>query len=147
MGGCLAISNLIEKRLMPGNFFDSNVILYLTSADSRKADRAEELMLEGGTINVLVLNEIASVARRKMAMSWRETGHFLSTIRDLLRVESVTIETHEGGLAIAERYRLSVYDGMIAAAAILAECYTLFSEDLQNGLRIGRRLRVANPFG
>jgi predicted nucleic acid-binding protein len=47
---------------------------------------------------------------------------------------------------LAERYALSLYDAMIAAAALHANCGTLWSEDMQHGLVIERRLRVANPF-
>jgi predicted nucleic acid-binding protein len=79
-------------------------------------------------------------------MSWPETRTFLSTIRELLNVESVTIATHETGIDLAEQYGLSVSDGMIAAAALSANCDTLFSEDLQDGLLIRGRLRIINPF-
>jgi predicted nucleic acid-binding protein len=131
---------------MPGSFLDSNIILYLASGQQAKADRAEELVASGGTISVQVLNEIAHVARRKMGMSWVETRDFLSMVRSLLKVEPVTIEIHDAGTRLAEVYRLSVYDAMIASAALLAECDTLFSEDLQDGLLINGRLRVVNPF-
>ena len=131
---------------MPGNFLDSNVILYLASRQEAKADRAEELIANGGTISVQVLNEIANVSRRKMRMSSVETRVFLSMVRDLLKVEPVTIEMHEAGIDLAERYGLSVYDAMIASAALLTECDTLFTEDFQDGLLVGGRLRVVNPF-
>jgi len=131
---------------MPGSFLDSNVILYLASGQEAKADRAEELVASGGTISVQVLNEIANVSRRKMGMSWAETRNFLSIVRALLKVEPVTIEMHEAGVDLAERYGLSVYDAMIASAALLADCDTLFSEDLQSGLLVNGRLRVVNPF-
>jgi len=49
-------------------FFDTNVVLYLISGDSIKADRAEELIGAGGVISVQVLNEFASVASRKNSM-------------------------------------------------------------------------------
>ena len=131
---------------MPGNFLDSNVILYLASRQQAKADRAEELIATGGTISVQVLNEIVNVSRRKMRMSWDETRDFLSMVRGLLKVEPVTIEMHKAGIDLAERYGLSVYDAMIASAALLAECDTLFTEDLQDGLLVSGRLRVVNPF-
>ena len=131
---------------MPGSFLDSNVILYLASGQPAKADRAEELVASGGTISVQVLNEIANVARRKMGMSWAETRDFLSMVRGLFKVEPVTLEIHDAGVHLAERYRLSVYDAMIASAALLAECDTLFLEDLQDGLLVKGRLRVVNPF-
>lgn len=57
-----------------------------------------------------------------------------------------TLATHEAGVALARRYQLSVYDAMIAAAALEAGCTTLLSEDFSAGRRFGGRLRVRNPF-
>ena len=131
---------------MPGNFFDTNVLLYLASGDPAKADRAEQLVGDGGTISVQVLNEITNVARRKMAMSWAETHAFLSTIRALLPAQPITIDTHDTGLRLAERYRLSIYDAMIAASALHADCDTLWSEDMQDGMVLDGGLSIVNPF-
>jgi len=131
---------------MPGSFLDSNIVLYLASEDLLKADRAQELVAEGGTISVQVLNEIANISRRKMGLSWAETRNFLLMIRGLLKVEPITIEIHDVGISLAERYQLSVYDSMIVSAALSAECDALLSEDLQDGLLINGRLRVLNPF-
>lgn len=132
---------------MPGSFVDTNVLAYLISADTAKADRARSVVDAGGTISVQVLNELANVCRRKARMSWPETQAFLSTLRDLLTVVPVTVEVHEAGLALAERFGLSIYDAMIAAAALQADCERLWSEDMQDGMQIGRRLRLENPFG
>lgn len=131
---------------MPGSFFDSNVLLYIASADKAKADRAERLVAEGGTISVQVLNEIGNVARRKMTLSWDETRAFLSMVRALLPVEPLTTALHDTGLAMAERYGFSIYDAMIVAAALQADCETLWSEDMQHGLIVEGRLRIADPF-
>jgi predicted nucleic acid-binding protein len=131
---------------MPGNFFDTNVLVYLASGDPVKAGQAEKVIGEGGAISVQVLNELANVARRKMQLSWIDTRAFLSMIRGLLRIDAITIEIHESGLALAERYGLSTYDAMIAASALHAGCDTLWSEDMQDGLVIGRMLRIVNPF-
>jgi predicted nucleic acid-binding protein len=131
---------------MPGSFFDTNVLVYLASGDLLKANRAEEVIGAGGTISVQVLNELTNVARRKMRMSWPETGAFLSMLRDLLTVRPLTVETHEAGLALAERYNFSTYDAMIASSAIEAGCDTLWSEDMQHGMAIEEGLRIFNPF-
>jgi predicted nucleic acid-binding protein len=87
-----------------------------------------------------------NVARRKMRLSWQETRRFLSLFRDLLMVQPITVAIHEAGLALAERYTLSVYDAMIVASALDAGCDTLWSEDMQHGMVFGDRLRVINPF-
>jgi predicted nucleic acid-binding protein len=131
---------------MSGNFFDSNVLLYATSLDHIKADRVRVLLDSGGTISVQVLNEIAHVALRKFRMSWTDTKSFLSTISDLLTVEPLTADTHATGLRLAERYGFAIYDSMIVAAALAADCGTLWSEDMQDGLLVDHRLRIVNPF-
>jgi predicted nucleic acid-binding protein len=131
---------------MPANFFDTNVLVYLASGDAAKADRAEAAISAGGAISVQVLNELANVARRKMQMSWADTHALLTTLRSLLTVHPLTLETHETGLRLAERYGLSIYDAMIAAAAIEADCDTLWSDDMQHGLVVDEGLRIANPF-
>jgi predicted nucleic acid-binding protein len=131
---------------MPADFFDTNVLVYLASGDPAKADRAEKLIGTGGEISVQVLNELANVARRKMQISWTETHAFLNMIRDVLTVHSLTVETHEAGLRLAEKYRLSIYDAMIVASALQAGCETLWSEDMKHGLAIDGVLRIRNPF-
>jgi predicted nucleic acid-binding protein len=67
-------------------------------------------------------------------------------LRDLLTVHPLTVEAHETGLRIAERYGLSIYDAMIAASALHAGCDTLWSEDMQHGLALKEGLRISNPF-
>ncbi|MBV8106806.1 MAG: PIN domain-containing protein [Hyphomicrobiales bacterium] len=131
---------------MSGDFFDTNVLLHLLSEDAEKADRAERVVRGGGRISVQVLNEAASVMRRRLRMSRRETREFLTLIRSLLDVAPVTLDTHDLGLEFAERYGLSIYDSMIAAAAALSGSARLWSQDMQHGIRIGERLRVENPF-
>ena len=127
-------------------FFDSNVLLYLLSGDGAKADKAEALIGQGGHISVQVLNEFASIATRKLQMSHAEVREVLAPIRSICAVNPLTEETHDLGLQIAERYQLAIYDAMIAAAALVAGCKTLFSEDLQDGQMIERTLRIRNPF-
>ncbi len=127
-------------------FVDSNVALYLLYANEKKANRAETVIGNGVTISVQVLNEVANVSRRKLKMSWSETNELLNGLRAVCKIEPLTIETHTRGLAVAERYGLSLYDAMIVAAALLAGCNTLFSEDRQDGLKINRRPQIRNPF-
>lgn len=131
---------------MSSTFFDTNVLLYLLSADAAKADRAEALLAAGGCLSVQVLNEFASVARRKMRMPWSEIAETLTTIRAVCDVVPITVETHERALALAARNRLEFYDALIVAAALLAGCDTLYTEDLQAGAKIERRLAIRNPF-
>jgi len=127
-------------------FIDSNVLIYLLSAEDGKADQAEAVMQKGGLISVQVLNEVANVARRKLAMSWEEINEILTLIRMLCPAEPLTVEIHDKGMSIAERFGLSIYDAMIVATALIGGCNTLYSEDMQDGLLIDNQLRICNPF-
>jgi predicted nucleic acid-binding protein len=131
---------------MPGSFFDTNVLVYIASGDPAKADRAEAAVAAGGAISVQVLNEFTNVARRKMRLSWAETHAFLTLLRGLLTVHPLTVEMHDTGLKLAEEYGLSIYDAMIAASALHADCDVLWSEDMQHDMTLGAGLRIANPF-
>ena len=131
---------------MPGSFFDTNVLIYIASGDVAKADRAEALIAGGGAISVQVLNEAASIARRKMRLSWGETDALLDGFCGLLTVHPLTLETHETGRRLAARYGFSLYDAMIVAAALRAGCATLWSEDMQHGMTLAEGLRISNPF-
>jgi predicted nucleic acid-binding protein len=130
---------------MPGDFFDSNVLLYLASNDSVKAYQAEAAIAEGGAISVQVLNEVANVAIRKMRMSFADTRMLLNTLRGLLTVHPLTVEGHDTGLRLAERFGLSTYDAMIVASALHARCERLWSQDMQHGMKV-EGLRILDPF-
>src|SRR5438105_8430484 len=127
-------------------FLDSNVVLYLLSDDARKADRAEKLLAREPRISVQVLNEVASVARRKLGMKWAEIEELLQAVRAHCAVESLTIETHDTGVRRARDLGVSFYDAMMAASALLVGCTILYSEDMHDGLIIDKRLKVRNPF-
>ncbi len=126
-------------------FFDTNVLLYLLSGDPTKAGRAEALLADGGTISVQVLNEFASVCRRKLGLELGEVQEFVETFRAVCAVVPVDLPLHEDGVAIAYRHNISVYDGLIVAAALRAGCRTLLTEHLNHGQRV-EGLVIVNPF-
>lgn len=127
-------------------FVDTNVLLYLLSADSAKAERAEQVLAGRVVLSVQVLNEFSNVARRKQRLSWAALTEALAGIRHFASVRPLTLVTHEQGLRLAERFQLGLYDAMIAAAALEAGCDTLLSEDFQPGQVFDGRLQVVNPF-
>lgn len=130
---------------MADQFFDSNVLLYLFSG-SEKAVRADALLAAGGVASVQVLNEFAWVARRKFNAPWPAILAGLTALRANLAIVPVTMEIHDTGLQLAERHNLPVFDAMILAAATIAGCETVYSEDMQDGFRVPGGPLVRNPF-
>lgn len=135
-----------KRTSVAERFVDTNVLLYLLSADAAKADRVEETLAAGVTISVQVLNEFAAVALRKLGMTVAEVRDALEPIMAICEVLPITVETHQRGLQIAERYRFSIYDAFIIAAALNAGCSTLYTEDLQDGQVIDDALTIRNSF-
>jgi predicted nucleic acid-binding protein len=127
-------------------FFDTNILLYLLSADTAKADKAEDLIAAGGCISIQVLNEFASVTSRKLGMPWKEIREVLEQVRAICGVIPLTVDIHEKALDVAQRYQLSLYDSLIVAAALDAGCKKLYSEDLQHGQVLSKTIRIVNPF-
>jgi len=56
------------------------------------------------------------------------------------------VETHADALGIAERRGYGIFDALIVASALRAGCTVLWSEDMQHGAVVEKRLRIANPF-
>ena len=126
-------------------FVDSNILLYLIDPLSAKHLRVNGLLEQRLTISVQVLNECANVARKKSGFTLEEIREFLQPIKQDCFVAPVTIETHERALQIAQETNLGVYDANIVAAAELAGCDVLYTEDLNHSQRIGR-VTICNPF-
>jgi predicted nucleic acid-binding protein len=128
-------------------FFDTNVLVYVVGQQHERTAKAEALIANGGVVSVQVLNELASVSRRKLAMSWEDIGDALAAIRVLCPSPMpLTAGTHEAGLRIAQKYGFQFYDALIAAAALEAGCATLYSEDFPDGQLIEGRVTVRNPW-
>lgn len=128
-------------------FLDTNVVLYAFGEGNSRGQKAEALLVKGGVISVQVLNEFAAVARRKLNKSWKEVRRALGILRVFCpQPAPATVKTHEAALQIAERYKYSIYDSLIIAAALAAGCNVVYSEDLQDGQVIENRLTIRNPF-
>ena len=132
---------------MPADvFFDTSVLVYMITAEDSRAAIAEGLLFAGGLVSAQVLNEFATVATRKYKMNWAETEAALVRIRFLCGpILPVTLRTHLEGVEVAKRYGYHIYDSLLIAAAVGAKCTTLYSEDMQDGQRIGE-LTIRNPF-
>jgi len=128
-------------------FFDTNILVYVVGQKDERTDTAEALLAGGGIISVQVLNELANVSRKKLRMSWEEIDEALAAVRVLCPSPlPLRIDTHDAGRRIAAKYGYSMFDGLIAASALEADCDTLYSEDLQDGQVIEGRLTIRNPF-
>lgn len=127
------------------SFFDSNVLVYLADPRSEKSMLADQLVEEGGFISVQVLNEFANAARRKLKMSPEKLAEFLDAFQNMFEVVPVTVDVHRRAMEFAFSTNFSIFDSNIIAAAELAGCDVLYTEDMNHGQRVGR-VMIRNPF-
>jgi predicted nucleic acid-binding protein len=128
---------------------DSNVLIYLFSDETTKADKADALVGGGESkpvISTQVMNEVTLVMSRKMGLSWPEIEAILDDVEVLCEVVPLTLEVHKEARRVAAHYGLRFYDACIVAFALLNACEVLYSEDMHHGKIIFDRLTVANPF-
>ena len=129
-------------------FLDTNVLIYAVSQDDPRAEVAEALLAQGAVIGVQTLNEFAAVARRKLKMNWDEIEQALAAFQTLCpNPVPINVETHEQAMGLVKQFHLNFYDALMLSAALQAGCSVLYTEDMQDGQKIGQRLIVRNPFG
>jgi predicted nucleic acid-binding protein len=127
-------------------FLDTNVLIYAFADGDPRRDMAKRLLAEGGVVSVQVLNEFASVCRRKLALDWEEIDHRISLLRVLLDEPlPLTAATHDEARRLAKDAALAFYDALIVASATEAKSPIIYSEDMQDGQRHGA-VTVTNPF-
>jgi predicted nucleic acid-binding protein len=126
-------------------FLDSNILLYTIDEDSRRTPIAKQLASADFVISVQVLNEFVNVATKKFKLKPDAIRDVLAPIRFVGDVVPLTLEAHERALEIFCTTNLGIYDSNIIAAAELSGCDVLYSEDMDDGQRIGR-VTIRNPF-
>jgi predicted nucleic acid-binding protein len=131
-------------------FVDSNVFLYaVDEANPRKQEAARNWRSElwksrRGRISFQVLGEFYVNAVRKRPTAREEAR---AEVRDLLAWNPVVADAAllERGWKLQDRYGLSYWDALIVAAAKVASCGYLLTEDLQAGQKLDG-IEVVNPF-
>ena len=133
-------------------FVDTNVLVYSRDvSEPEKHEKAKNWMASlwttrKGRLSYQVLQEFYVTVTEKLDPGLdRESAQ--RDARSFLPWRPVVLDTRvlEGAWRVQDRYRLSWWDSLIAAAAQVAGCAYLLTEDLQDDLVLGE-VRVINPF-
>ena len=127
-------------------FIDTNIVLYLVSADEVKAGVAETLLTQRPAATVQLLAELTHVCRRKFSMPWPAITALREVVEQACTIHALTHAIHRRAVMIAEADGFSIYDAQVVAAALAHDATVLWSEDLQDGRQFDGRLTVQNPF-
>jgi len=97
-------------------------------------------------ISVQVVNEFISVATGKMKLARPQINRLARVMMKRCEVVPMDADMVNEAIVLGERFQFSHWDSLIVAAALRANCATLYSEDMQHGQVIDNRLTVINPF-
>jgi len=134
-------------------FVDTNVLVYSRDAsEPEKQGQAGAWMAalwekRAGRLSFQVLQEFYVTVTAKLSPGMeREAAR--RDVQALLPWKPLPVEDRvlTGAWHIQDRYQLPFWDALIAAAAQVAGCRYLLSEDFQEGLELGN-VKVVNPFG
>lgn len=132
---------------MTARFFaDTNIPVYALDADPVRRAKALALMRQRPVISAQVVNEFLNVLTGKQRVPRDVANRYAYILLRRCEVVAVTAQVVETAIRIGERYRCSHWDALVIAAALMAGCDTLLSEDLQDGQVFEGRLTVRNPF-
>ncbi|MDD2760031.1 MAG: PIN domain-containing protein [Methylomonas sp.] len=127
-------------------FADTNIIVYAVGKDSEHRAIARRIIADGVIVSTQVINETISVLTRKQRASLAAAHEVAESLLDLCDTLPVDVQTIRKAIDLAKRYQFSHWDSLIVAAALLANCETLYSQDMQHGQTIDDRLKIVNPF-
>ncbi len=132
-------------------FLDTNIFVYAIETkgpDPHMAAIARELMRTiEPCLSAQVLGEFYAAVtspRRASPLDHEEATAWVQFWKRL-EVRAITPAEVDLALEIVGRYRIKYYDALILAAARLADCTLVFSEDLNAGQDYGGVV-VRNPF-
>ncbi len=127
-------------------FADTNIVVYAVGQDSDKRTKARQILAQGVMVSSQVINETVSVLTRKQGANITAAHEVAESLLELCEVIPVDENTIREAIRLVRRYKLSHWDSLIVAAALLTGCEKLYSQDMQHGQIFDEQLEVINPF-
>ncbi len=116
--------------------------------DSRKHEIAGEILLSGSfSISTQVINEVCNNMLKKLNFDEPSVMDFIDSCYKRYHIADITKETFLAASMVRTKYAYSYWDSMILASALVSGNNVLYSEDFQSGQKIGKELKIINPFG
>jgi predicted nucleic acid-binding protein len=129
-------------------FIDTNILVYAIEDRGSKGEVARAVLREEDVcLSTQVLGEfyvVVTRSNRSDSLTHRQAVAWIQLWKKY-DVRDVTRAHVDLALELKAKYSLSYFDAQIVAAASLADCSTLISEDMGSGQSYGD-VSVRNPF-
>ncbi len=132
-------------------YFDTSVILYAHSMQSQMKEERAIYLLESEEHHRILgtqsLNETSVQLLKKFKRKPTEVNQvvtsLVSLVDEIAILQPITILK---AISIHAKYKYHFFDSLQIAAALEYNAKVLFSEDMQDGHLIEKKLEIVNPF-
>ena len=131
-------------------FADTNILIYHSFDKGQKGKIADAILKDPEKeifISTQVLIEFANASIKKgLCTNKLDLESFTFSFNNdygVIRVETLQLLK---AFEIRDNYKVSFFDSLILATALLSGCEILYTEDMHHGLQVEKKLRVINPF-
>jgi predicted nucleic acid-binding protein len=126
---------------------DTNILVYCHSNDELdKKETAMSFFALYPIISTQVLSEYLNVVKRKLKLPKNEIMDVCLQNIELCILQPVSLTTLKYARHLLDRYDFQLFDSIVVASALEANCHILYSEDFQHGLVVENRMKIINPF-
>jgi predicted nucleic acid-binding protein len=125
---------------------DTNVLIYLEGDDASKRKIAEVLLSFDPVIPSQVITEFINVIRRLRKIP---KSQLIAEAAQLFRhcpITPLRLSTLDLAKVLIDKYDFQLFDGIVIASALEANCEIIYSEDMQHNQVIENKLKIINPF-
>lgn len=138
------------KSMSDKTFIDTNIWLYALIESDKNIEKHQKAKscignTENIIINTQVVNEVCVNLLRKGGKDMPYIAKFITEFTSTYQTLAQITEDLITASTIRLEYQLSYWDSLMIATALRVDCNILFSEDMQDGLYVYKRLRIQNP--
>ncbi|MDJ0676720.1 MAG: PIN domain-containing protein [Calothrix sp. MO_167.B42] len=128
----------------------SNTWLYGFSTDKKEETKrllAKQLIkVKYIIISTQVINEVCRNLLKKHRIDEQSVLNLISSFYRKYQVISFNLNILATGSNLRTQYNISFWDSLIISCALSAGVNILYSEDMQDGLIVDKKLTIINPF-
>lgn len=134
----------------PVAFIDTNLWVYAALDDGSGKHQKTLAFLEETrkthkiVCSAQVINELHNVLERKYGFAPEVASGQVEAVAEMAQVVPLSFETYRTACSVRSQYAFSFWDGLVVASALECGAMVLFSEDMQDGLKVGDVV-IKNP--
>jgi len=126
---------------------DTNVLIYNHGINGdAKQLIVDSLFDDVPVISTQVISEYLNVIKKISRMNKSDLLRMCAEWLENCQIQSVSLSTIKLAYHLVQKYDFQLFDSIIVASALEAECDILYSEDLHHGLIVEDKLKILNPF-